>query len=138
MTILEIVPRSVGIIYLALPTAPMMPESTFQPLTIDRERLHQICDGDADFELELLQMLAADVTEQLPVLWRAIDSQSSTELKNLAHYLKGSTANLGLNSMSSIALKLEEAAAIGNFEAAKIFFSAFQDQQAKLLASLPT
>jgi HPt (histidine-containing phosphotransfer) domain-containing protein len=114
----------------------MMPDSNFQPLTIDRERLHQICDGDEDFELELLQMLAADVTEQLPILRGAIDNQNNTELKNLAHYLKGSTANLGINSMSLIALKLEEAAAISNFEAAKILLSAFQDQQTKLLAYL--
>lgn len=113
-----------------------MSEPNFQPLTIDRERLYQICDGDREFELELLQMLAADVTEQLPILWEAIEHQSINELKNLAHYLKGATANLGINSMSSIALKLEEAAMNNDFEAAKNLFAAFQDQQTQLLATL--
>jgi HPt (histidine-containing phosphotransfer) domain-containing protein len=113
-----------------------MSDSQFQPLKIDLDRLHQICDGDADFELELLQMLAADVTENLPVLEQAISNQSSNELKNLAHYLKGATANLGINSMSSIALHLEAAALEGNFETAQALYQAFQDQQQQLLASL--
>jgi HPt (histidine-containing phosphotransfer) domain-containing protein len=115
-----------------------MSDSISQPLTIDRERLHQICDGDGEFELELLQMLAADVTEQLPILWDAIKNQSVNELKNLAHYLKGATANLGINSMSSIALQLEEAAMNNDFEMAKVLFAAFQDQQTKLLSTLPS
>jgi HPt (histidine-containing phosphotransfer) domain-containing protein len=127
-----------GIIYLALPPSPTMSDSNFQPLTIDRERLHQICDGDGEFELELLQMLAVDVTEQLPILWEAIENQGVNELKNLAHYLKGATANLGINSMSSIALQLEEAAMSNNFGAAKMLFAAFQDQQTQLLATLPS
>lgn len=127
-----------GIIYLALPPSPTMSDPIFQPLTIDRERLHQICDGDREFELELLQMLAVDVTEQLPILLEAIEQQSVNELKNLAHYLKGATANLGITSMSSIAQQLEEAALNNNFAAAKILFAAFQDQQTKLLATLPS
>ncbi len=114
-----------------------MSEPNFQPLTIDRERLHQICDGDGEFELELLQMLAADVTAQLPLLLEAIENQSVNELKNLAHYLKGATANLGINSMSSIALQLEEVAMNNDFGTARMLFGAFQDQQTKLLATLP-
>jgi HPt (histidine-containing phosphotransfer) domain-containing protein len=114
----------------------MITDPTTQPLVINWERLHQISDGDGEFELELLQMLAADVTEQMVALQTAVVEQDHAALKHLAHYLKGATANLGLTVMSGLALKLEATAVAGQYEEATQLVNSFQNQQDRLLAYL--
>jgi HPt (histidine-containing phosphotransfer) domain-containing protein len=107
-------------------------------LQIDWERLSQISDDDEEFQLELLNMLAADITEQIIIIRSAIEQQSSKELQELGHYLKGSTANVGVGSMASIAKQLEEAGRKEQFELATTCLAALNAQQNKLLAYLAT
>ncbi len=109
-----------------------------QPLQIDWERLSQISDEDEEFQLELLNMLAADVTEQIIIIGSAIERKSSKELQELGHYLKGSTANVGVESMASIAKQLEAAGKAEQFEPAKSCLAALTTQQHQLLAYLAT
>lgn len=109
-----------------------------QPLKIDWERLSQISDDDEEFQLELLNMLAADITEQIIIIDGAIEQQSTKELQELGHYLKGATANVGVDSMASIAKQLEEAGRTEKFELATTCLAALADQQNKLLAYLAT
>lgn len=107
-----------------------------QPLQIDWERLSQISDDDEEFQLELLNMLAADVAEQIVIIGSAIDQKGSRELQELGHYLKGATANVGVESIAEIAKQLEEAAKTEQFELAATYLAALVDQQNKLLAYL--
>ena len=114
----------------------MITEPTNQPLVINWERLHQISDGDGEFEIELLQMLADDLKEQMISLVAAVTDRDKVALKHLAHYLKGATANLGLTVMSGLALKLEGTAVAEQYEEAALLVTSFQDQQDRLLAYL--
>ncbi len=107
-----------------------------QPLQINWERLSQISDDDEEFQLELLNMLAADIAEQVVVIGRAIDQKSGKELRELGHYLKGATANVGVESVASIAKQLEEAGSAEKFELATACLAALTAQQHKLLAYL--
>ncbi len=109
-----------------------------QPLQIDWERLSQISDDDEEFQLELLNMLATDVTDQIAMISSAIAQQNSKELQELGHYLKGSTANVGVNSMALISKQLEEAGRTEQLELATTCLAALADQQNKLLAYLAT
>jgi HPt (histidine-containing phosphotransfer) domain-containing protein len=109
-----------------------------QPLQIDWERLSQISDDDEEFQLELLNMLATDITEQIVIIKGAIDRQGSKELQELGHYLKGATANVGVGAMASIAKQLEEAGRTEQFELAATCLAALTSQQNKLLAYLAT
>jgi histidine phosphotransfer protein HptB len=109
-----------------------------QPLQIDWERLSQISDGDEEFQLELLNMLAADVTDQIIIIRSAIEQKSSKALQELGHYLKGSTANVGIGLMASISKQLEEAGKNEQFELATACLAALTAQQNKLLAYLAT
>ncbi len=109
-----------------------------QPLQIDWERLSQISDDDEEFQLELLNMLAADITEQIVIIKSAIEQQSSKDLQELGHYLKGATANVGIEAMASIAKRLEEAGRTEQFELAATCLVALTSQQNKLLAYLAT
>jgi HPt (histidine-containing phosphotransfer) domain-containing protein len=107
-----------------------------QALEIDWERLGQISDDDQEFQLELLNMLAADITDQLVALKNAISQQDSTELQQLAHYLKGAIANVGVNSMTSIARQLEDAGRSQQFDVAQSLLIDFNGQQDLLVAYL--
>jgi HPt (histidine-containing phosphotransfer) domain-containing protein len=107
-----------------------------QALEIDWERLGQISDDDEEFQLELLNMLATDITDQLVALKSAINQQNSTELQQLAHYLKGAIANVGVNSMTSIARQLEDDGRNQQFDAAQTSLVSFIQQQDLLLAYL--
>jgi HPt (histidine-containing phosphotransfer) domain-containing protein len=107
-----------------------------QPLEIDWERLSQISDDDEEFQLELLNMLAADITEQLVIIQSAIEHQSSKELQELGHYLKGATANVGVVSIATISRQLEDHGRANQFELAATCLAALTTQQQKLLAYL--
>jgi HPt (histidine-containing phosphotransfer) domain-containing protein len=109
-----------------------------QPLQIDWERLSQISDDDEEFQLELLNMLATDITEQIIIIRSAIEQQSSKELQELGHYLKGATANVGVESIASIARQIEEAGRAEQFELAATHLAALSAQQNQLLAYLAT
>jgi HPt (histidine-containing phosphotransfer) domain-containing protein len=105
-------------------------------LEINWDRLHQISDADAEFEIELLQMLAADMEEQLVTLQAALQEQDALQLKQLAHYIKGATANVGVNSMSAIARSLEETAINHQFSDAAKLLATLADQQQQFVTYL--
>jgi HPt (histidine-containing phosphotransfer) domain-containing protein len=107
-----------------------------QLLEINWERLSQISDDDEEFQLELLGMLAADITEQLVILKSAIELQDGKQLQELGHYLKGATANVGVNSMALITRQLEESGRAKDFLLATKYLAALTAQQQKLLAYL--
>jgi HPt (histidine-containing phosphotransfer) domain-containing protein len=109
-----------------------------QPLQIDWERLSQISDDDEEFQLELLSMLAADIAEQIVIIGSAIEQKSSPELQALGHYLKGATANVGVQSITSIARQIEAAGKDEQFELAATCLVALSAQQNQLLAYLAT
>lgn len=77
-------------------------------LVIDWEHLHQISDGNLEFERELLKTFAADTQVRLTEMVVAIAHQDLLKLEYAAHHIKGTTANLGLTRMYAIASKLEK------------------------------
>ncbi len=107
-----------------------------QSLEINWERLHQISDADPEFELELLNMLAVDMEAQLLALRTAVELQDANKLKHLAHYIKGAAANVGVNSISSIAHHIEERALELQFVEAGELVVALADQQQQFAAYL--
>ena len=74
---------------------------------INLEQLHQLSGQDPEFELELLQLFIEDSVNQLKNLKIAIANQDTESIRNIAHYLKGASANLGANSMYQSAFQLE-------------------------------
>jgi PAS domain S-box-containing protein len=79
-------------------------------LKLNWEHLHAICDGNEEFEWKLLQAFAQDAQVHLASLAMAIASENLTLVNQEAHYLKGSSANVGLVSLQAIASKLEQQA----------------------------
>jgi signal transduction histidine kinase/CheY-like chemotaxis protein len=76
-------------------------------LAIDWDHLHQISDGNTDFEQELLQIFVTDTQEHLDTAQSALTHGDYEAVARAAHHVKGASANVGLTEMQTIASKLE-------------------------------
>ncbi|OIP78356.1 MAG: hypothetical protein AUK48_01865 [Oscillatoriales cyanobacterium CG2_30_44_21] len=64
-------------------------------------------DSDEDFKNELLQTFCESTEPMLVQLSEAIASEDYIQVKRIAHFIKGSSANIGITSMAAIASSLE-------------------------------
>ena len=81
--------------------------------SFDWNQLHQLAGGDSAFERELLEMFLNDAESSLMQLAEAISANSSDMVEELAHYLKGASANVGAIALSQAAAQLERQAKQG-------------------------
>ena len=65
-------------------------------IPIDWRRLHDLSDGNQEFEVELLKIFFVETKTQLQVLSLAILESDLPTIEHLAHKLKGSSGNIGL------------------------------------------
>ncbi|HCF26170.1 MAG TPA: ATPase, partial [Cyanobacteria bacterium UBA11049] len=77
-------------------------------LQLDWSQLHQLSEGNTEFELELLQMFVEDSQICLLAIKAAIAANDFQLLQPLAHQLKGASANVGATSVYLDAQKLEK------------------------------
>jgi PAS domain S-box-containing protein len=74
--------------------------------------------GQADFVTELIDLFVTDTVSLLKVLHEAVASNDVTEISRVAHFLKGSSANIGAEEMAALYEQLEgKDRANGNAEA---------------------
>lgn len=74
---------------------------------IDWSYLQEISDGDQDFERELLQQFVQTIAPQIKSLKTAIASQDFQQTESIAHYIKGSSVSVGIQSLESLTSELE-------------------------------
>jgi HPt (histidine-containing phosphotransfer) domain-containing protein len=79
-------------------------------IDIDWEQLHQVSEDDPEFELELLAMLAEDIKIHIADLHQAVVDQDAIAIAHEAHYIKGSSANVGIVSIATLAKQIEQLA----------------------------
>lgn len=85
------------------------PQSTVgHLLPIDWHQLHQLSDGNEEFERELLQIFFVETKTRLQLLEAAIATQDYDTLQYLAHQIKGASGNVGLREMWQTAAQLEQ------------------------------
>lgn len=76
-------------------------------LAIDWEHLHQLSDGNEEFERELLEIFVEDTHDHLKEAQAALLKGDYDAVSRAAHHFKGASANVGLIEMQAIAGKLE-------------------------------
>ncbi len=74
---------------------------------LDLNHLHLLSDHNFGFELELLQLFTKDSWANLALLQQAIIAQDLRQIEQVAHYLKGASANVGAKAMQAAADRLE-------------------------------
>jgi HPt (histidine-containing phosphotransfer) domain-containing protein len=101
-------PLSVALLDSTTPhSQPPASPSSVPALHIDWDHLHQLSDSDPEFELQLLTLFVDDTGLRLPSLSTAIAHQSFLEIEQLAHYIKGASANVGVRNIYRHAEQLE-------------------------------
>ncbi|NJN56317.1 MAG: response regulator [Leptolyngbyaceae cyanobacterium SL_5_9] len=93
-------------------TQPTAPDADRDALSsqLNWRHLHQISDGNREFELELLQVFVEDSQIHLEALKRAIANREIWEVEQAAHHIKGASANVGAKIMQAAAEQLEQQA----------------------------
>jgi len=85
----------------------------------DWQQLRQLAGGDTEFETELLNIFLVDAEASLRQLEQAIASKSIEAIEDIAHSLRGASANVGAKSLADVALQLEQTARNGEMTDAR-------------------
>jgi two-component system, sensor histidine kinase and response regulator len=96
--------------------------------------------GEPDLLAELVEIFREDASARLRSLREALERIDAESVKQTAHALKGSAANLGARRMAHIAARIEELSASGNIKEVTDLLEELQDEfegvSAELSASL--
>jgi len=76
-------------------------------LEIDWKYLEEMCGGNAEFQQELLGAFLETIPEHLETLKIAISQQIHVQIEREAHFIKGSSAAIGIIGIAKIADQLE-------------------------------
>ena len=79
---------------------------------VNLSRIQETSDGDIEFELELIEMFLDDAKEHVQSIINNIDSKDTETLKQVAHTLKGASANIGATALLNVAYDIEIATQI--------------------------
>jgi signal transduction histidine kinase/CHASE2 domain-containing sensor protein/DNA-binding response OmpR family regulator len=79
--------------------------------TVDLEYLHQLSEGDREFERTILQIFAENTREQLQVIRTALSHRDLPTLQYRIHEIKGASANVGAVAIHQLANHLEQSIA---------------------------
>ena len=74
---------------------------------IDLEQLHQISEGDLEFEIEVLQVFVEDVAQRLVTMRESALGGDRQQVMAVAHHIKGSSSNVGALQIRDLVLLIE-------------------------------
>jgi len=94
---------------------------------IDWTYIDSIADGSEEFKMELLQTFCDSMNQTFTHLEQAIATNNYHDLERVAHFIKGSSSNLGIKSIAAIANDLEQLGRNQTSDNAKELFTRMQD-----------
>ena len=86
----------------------MLRSSSSAQIDFDWQQLRQLAGGDASFELELIAIFLEDTEAILKQLGQAISAQNIQTMIDLAHTIRGASANVGACALARSARQLEQ------------------------------
>ncbi len=83
-------------------------------MDLDESILHEMCDGDLEFETELLQTFLNCQETAMDELALAADHRDLEAIKTVAHFTKGGARSIGGAKLAQLSETLEFAASQGD------------------------
>lgn len=77
-------------------------------------------EGEPDLVITLIDLYLDSAPQQLQIIKDSVANEDIISLKNSAHSLKGSSANMGADYVAELCEKLEQASAPESFEQARL------------------
>jgi HPt (histidine-containing phosphotransfer) domain-containing protein len=109
---------------------------TKDAVVLDRLRLRELTDGDADFERELLETFVASARVLMAELRAGLMARNAAALAKDAHSLKGVSLNVGATSLAKLAAELEMAARTGKLESIDVTLERLRSEEQALWVEL--
>jgi HPt (histidine-containing phosphotransfer) domain-containing protein len=109
---------------------------TKDAVVLDRLRLRDLTDGDAEFERELLETFVASARVLLAELRAGLMARNTASVAKDAHALKGVSLNVGATSLAKCAADLDMAARAGNLEPIDLALEQLRSEEQALWAEL--
>ncbi len=110
-----------------------IPETTPESLPlIDWTYIDSIAEGSEEFKIELLETFCESMSASLVKLEKAIADSNYRELEKVAHFMKGSSSNLGIPSIAEISYELEQMGRNQKLDNATILLNRMQDLFAQI------
>lgn len=106
-------------------------------LRCDLTQLRWLSGGDPEFEAELMQLFYDDAQVRLRELQLALSQQDLQQVCNLAHYLKGASANLGFESFHDDVVTLERRAKSGQLQGGDRLVILLEQQLHEFMLQIP-
>lgn len=94
---------------------------------IDWTYIDSIADGSEEFKMELLEAFCDSMSTNLEQLQAAIATNNYREMERVAHFIKGSSSNLGIHPIAAIANDLEQLGRNQKSDDAQNLFIRMQD-----------
>ncbi|MEL7141781.1 MAG: Hpt domain-containing protein [Cyanobacteria bacterium J06643_4] len=108
------------------------------PIEFDWQQLRQLAGEDAGFEAELLTIFLQDTENSLRELEGAIAAQNAETVEQVAHSLRGSSANVGASALAAVAFQLEQMARRGDLSSANMLLQKLNQQCRSIRAYFQT
>lgn len=109
---------------------------TKDAVVLDRLRLRDLTDGDAEFERELLETFVASARVLMAEVRAGLMARDAAGVAKDAHALKGVSLNVGATSLAKFASELEIAARTGIVEPIDATLEQMRSEEQALWAEL--
>jgi histidine phosphotransfer protein HptB len=109
---------------------------TRDAVVLDRRRLRDLTDGDAEFERELLETFITSAKGLLGELRANLIARNAAGISKEAHALKGVSLNVGATSLAKFAAALEATARTGKVDPIDVTLEELRSEEQALWAEL--
>jgi len=109
---------------------------TKDAVVLDRLRLQDLTDGDAEFERELLEAFVASARVLMAELRAGLMARNAAAVAKEAHALKGVSLNVGATSLAKFAAEIDMAARAGRVDPIDVTLEQLRSEEAALWAEL--
>ena len=99
------------------PSAPVEPVAVIDWAVLDELRMLQ-AEGEPDFAREMMDLYVENAPQLITAIQRAIEQNAPADLQRSAHSLKGNSASLGAQRMSTLSFELEKLGRAATIEGA--------------------
>ena len=105
-------------------------------IPVDKKQALEICDGDEQLVLKLVQIFLEDTPERIEALGRAVAAGDADQIQSAAHALQGAAANLAAVPLRQASLALEKMAREGQTALAQQGFQGVMREWQRLIKHL--
>jgi len=102
----------------------------------DLDDLLQRLMGDKDLARFIAEAFLSDAVKQIESLRVSIESREDSEIRRIAHSIKGAAANIGAPALQKAAHEMEMTVGVGDRETMLRLFPEIKDRYAELAAAL--